>query len=439
MNSTDPRLRDLLDERSQSVHVSVPDLADRAIARDRRNRRREVTTAIGAGALALAVVVPVGWDALAPDGVRPAPAVSSSDAGPTSSATVPPSPLPTSDTGSQDRPTSIPTITLTGAPAPSTLSPTPDAASATARIGRAYVVDGVFHDGDRTVQLPSALARPTQVARLAGGGVLLVMNDSVSLVDSAGKGVERYPGAAVVAVARDLRHFLMSDLDGNVTYHDSSGNTLATLSADTCKCGVPSGDPGGYTAVGLVGTTAYARKGNSGKTVAWDVETGGTRDVAGEFAAVDPVQGLALVKLGGDAGEPLCYDLRVIDTGKQRWRVCGPVLMTTFSSDGELIVGTGSVDGLNSSVTYPGVVVLRASDGALVLESGDPSGPGPWSTSVRVTSAQDIAVEVRHDDKTASVQRCALDGSCEVALPAKVFTKPESDIGALDSYLLSMN
>ena len=62
MNSIDPRLKDVLDEQGHRVHVSVPDLADRAIARDRRNRRREVALMAAGAALALAIAVPVAVD-----------------------------------------------------------------------------------------------------------------------------------------------------------------------------------------------------------------------------------------------------------------------------------------------------------------------------------------------------------------------------------------
>ena len=58
MNATEDRLRATLGEHSTDVRVSVTDLADHAIARDQRNRRRELTAMAGA-ALALAVAIPV--------------------------------------------------------------------------------------------------------------------------------------------------------------------------------------------------------------------------------------------------------------------------------------------------------------------------------------------------------------------------------------------
>ncbi|GAA6525657.1 hypothetical protein [Intrasporangium sp. DVR] len=439
MNTTDPRLKDLFAERSQRVHV-VGDVAERAIARDRANRRREITTAVAAGGLALAVAVPVGWNVMRPDGVRPAPAVSTSE-GPTSTQPVPsPSPSQNTTTGEPtNRPTSIPTITLSGAPAAATLDPSDDPSDPGGETAVAYVIDGELHDGQSRIALPEALARPNQVARLADRLVLLVTNDGVTVVDSSGAVLTDLPGGRAVALSSDRAHFILTGDSGDLTYHDARGRQVARLSAETCKCGTDGGAPGGYQgAVGLVGTTAYATKGSTGKTVAWDVETGATKELPGLYRLIDQDRAVAIVQIGGEAGDTPCYDLRDLTTGTRRWRVCGPVLMQSFSLDGQYVVGTGAVDGLRSSVTYPTVLVWRTTDGELLLESGDPFGPGPWSVSARAATGQDIAVQVGHADGTRSLQRCTLEGSCEVIAPARPRWQsdiPEGD----DPYVLSLN
>ncbi|AXG14945.1 hypothetical protein [Intrasporangium calvum] len=441
MNTTDPRLKDLFAERSQRVHV-VGDLAERAIARDRANRRREVTTAVAVGAVALAVAVPVGWNATRPDSVRPVPAVSTSG-GLTSTE---PAPSPSQSTSQStttdqptDRPTSIPTITLSGAPAAATLAPSADPSGPAGDTAVAYVIDGELHDGLSRITLPDALARPAQVARLADRLVLLVTDDGVTVVDASGAVLTDLPGGRAVAVSSDRTHFILTGDTGDLTYHDARGRQLAQLPAATCKCGSDGGAPSAYqAAVGLVGTTAYAAKGYTGTTVAWDVETGATKDLPGQFRMVDSERAVAVVQIGGATGENPCYDLRDLATNARRWRVCGPVLMQSFSLDGQYVVGTGAVDGLRSSVTYPTVLVWRTTDGELLLESGDPTGPGPWSVSARAATGQDIAVQVGHEDGTRSLQRCTLEGRCEVIAPARPRWQsdiPEGD----DPYILATN
>ncbi len=98
MSDIDPELRAALEQSAPEVRV-VGDLAGRAIARDRSNRRRELGTALVAGGLVLAVAVPVSLASLGRDSAPPIPT------GPTRppvNPTAPPSPTspPTPPTSS---------------------------------------------------------------------------------------------------------------------------------------------------------------------------------------------------------------------------------------------------------------------------------------------------------------------------------------------------
>jgi len=437
MNTSDPRLHDLFEEQSHGVRVSVGDLAERAIALDRRHRRREIAGVAMAGVLALSIALPFGWNALGPNRASQVPAGTNPPAVSTQVA-----PSPTQSAGPA---TPAPTITLTGSPAAATLTPSTDGSAVSGQgTAVAYAVDGVFHDGDRAVRLPAEAGQPTGVARLADGAMLVVSNMAAAVVDGSGKLVKRLPDVYSFAVADDLAHFVMSDQLGNLSYRDARGEQVSQLAAETCKCAVPGGAPSSYAVVGLIGTTAYATKGSSGSSAAWDVETGRVADLSGVLTVVDPVRRTAIVRSGGDVGQRLCQELRDLSTGGVWWRLCGPVLLQSFSSDGQYLVGTGSIDGLrdeqlgpDGKLLYGHIVVVRAADGAVVLGSGDPTGPGPWSRNARVATGDDIAVEVGLADGMRSLQRCTLDGSCAVLAPARPPVQP--DVEGTSTFVLSEN
>jgi hypothetical protein len=430
MTAPDPRLRTVLEERSHDIHV-VGDLADRAIARDRSNRRREMTTAAAVGALALAVAVPIGWNAMRPVVPRPAPA-STTGVAPPSSATVPtPSPSPTA----------IPTIRARGDAAPVVVDPAGREVAGSTSV--AYVVEGVLHDGDRTVRLPD-VGTVTLVARLADDGILVggqVDYESVLFVlDADGKEVTRLPDVLTAFVSQDGTHFLASDTEGNLGYYDARGAKASGLSADSCDC-VRDDGRGGYEAVGLIGTMAYAtKKDTSGESVAWDVTSTRTTDIAARVDLVNAARQLLLVTPQGlREGQP-CQELWDLSGARTLWHLCHPLRFTAFSRDGSHLLAHGMVDGLghewmseNGSFLYEPLVVIRTGDASVVLES-------KRATSFAM-STMDDGVTIQHlvDGDGSALSRCTLDGSCEVVAPAVRSNAGPYDPDTLPPYVLSNN
>lgn len=435
MNPTDRSLREMFDERGEGVHV-VGSLADRAIERDRANRRREIRAGLLAAGVVLAVAVPIGWSSLNSTGTRPVPAGTSQT---TAVSTPPATETPTSSSPS---PTTVPTIRATGDPAPVNASPASGDVTGTSTI--AYAVGGEYREGPRRVTLPDIGGQPWLVARVGRDGILVggssPQGDGVIFVlDGRGKVVKTLPKYDKAAVAEDLEHFVASDQDGNLSYHDATGTQLDRLAASTCDCAVD-GMPVGYRAAGLVGTTAYAAKGFTGTSIAWDVTTGDTREIDGTVQLVNERQGLALVQTSQTEPDSSCRELRDLQAGSVRWRLCGPLLFTAFSRDGSHLLATGALDGLSHSqlgpdgtFLYPELVVVRTSDAAVVLEGG-----GTTPGDAEMDNRNDVIAQVGGAGGLRSLQRCSLDGSCEVVAPATPMADPDIP-EAIGPYTLSIN
>ena len=441
MNPIDRSLREMLEERGESVHV-VGNLADRAIERDRANRRRQVTgAALGAG-LVLAVAVPIGWSAMGTTD-RQIPV------GPSQSTTVPtpPASTPSRAATSAPAPTSIPTITADGASALANLrTATGEVTGGTAI---AYQIDNVIHNGTQTIELPGK-AQAGRLARLAGGGWLVAGDQTfkVLVLDGDGKTLVELNGRPVVADDGTL--FALSDLDGNLHAYDSRGKRLGDLDASTCACPVEgagaAGNPG-YEAVGIIGATVYATRGFTGDSVAWDVDTGRTRPIDGFLALVNARQRTALVTPDPNAASrSYCQELRELDTGETRWRLCGPIIFRSFSSDGSHLLGSGIIDGLDHSqlnpdgtFRYGGLVVVRTEDAAIVLEGRGDSTTGAGSpVDYRMGADGSITVEVGGVTGQRNLQVCSLDGACELVAPDRPRLYPDIP-GTVDPYFLSDN
>ncbi|NUR15643.1 MAG: hypothetical protein HOQ13_04945, partial [Dermatophilaceae bacterium] len=184
MSHFDPELKDALDRRSEGVRVAG-DLAERAIARDRSNRRRELgATVLGAG-LVLAVALPLAVAAMHRDRDTTIPAgptqTTASTTAPTPTGTTTGSTVPSSTTAAagSPTPTTIPTLRPTGAPDAASLRPASGPVTGTTDIG--YVVDGTYHRGATTIRLPQDLRSTGYVARL-GEGLLVSGPDGHTVV-----------------------------------------------------------------------------------------------------------------------------------------------------------------------------------------------------------------------------------------------------------------
>jgi hypothetical protein len=438
--AVDLGLTQALDARGEGVHV-VGDLAARAIRRDTQLRRRR-TAAVGvAAALVLAVGVPVGWAALAPTPDRTvpvAPSTTRATDAPTPSAPVTPS-KPTA-------PTPAPTLTADGSPAPATLRPATGDPTATTEIP--YLVDGVIHDGTKQEPVGSS-ASGGFIARLAGGRWLVQSTTGAYQVRQPLDLPTIRLGTGTVTVSTDGTLFVIENL-GTLRAYDASGTLIRTLRAPSCDCtptGLSNADSPGFQSVGIIGSVVYANRGYRLDGVAWDVTTGARRAVGHRLALVDAASGTALT--APDPNTPssrTCHDLLDLTSDRTLWHLCGPLLFRSFSADGRYLLATGEIDGLGDSelnpdrtFRYGGLVVVRTSDAAVVLEGrGDATTGAGSPVSYRMGSDDTVTVQVGGTAGTRSLQRCTLDGACEVVAPQRPRDQvdiPEGD----DPYHLSTN
>lgn len=327
MSDVDPELKAVLAERGEGVRVGAG-LADRAIARDRSNRHRELgVAALGAG-LVLAVAVPLTWSAVTPTGSRPLPVGPSQS---TSPPTTPPSPSPSTSASTPPStsgrtpttptsPTAIPTLRSTGSPSAATLQPATGPATGVTDVG--FVVDGVYREGQRQTKLSAPFQRPDRVAAL-GDGLLITVGDRAVVVDAAGRTLRDLPTLrGPLAVAADRSHGLVTDETGNLLYLDSRGKQVARLAATR-------GGAAGWQAAGLVGNTAYAVNTDQTSSVAWDVLSGRTTTIKGAIGPIDDAGRRSIVTAGLSPGQPGYGCQRLVDltSGRAIWNLCGPPLV----------------------------------------------------------------------------------------------------------------
>ncbi|MEW1952163.1 hypothetical protein [Terrabacter sp. NPDC080008] len=447
MSDVDPNLKDVLGDRAARVRV-VSNLAERAIERDRSNRRRELGVGALAAGLVLAVAVPVGWAAIGSEGGRALPAgptVSTSVPTPVRTGVAPTDPNSTNPTATtRPTPTSIPTLTPDGSAPVRPFRPATGGVTGTTAVP--YVVDGVIHDGPRTVKVPAKF-QTGQLARVAGGRWLVTGTVTLVsyLLDASGTSMKRLDGTP--KVSSDGTVIVVGDDRGGLAAYDAEGRQIATLGAKACQCaGTGAQYSPGLVPVGIVGSTVYAQRGSLGSSLSWDVGTGKTQRIAGHITAVDAAQRTAVIAPDPNtAPKDYCNELRDLDTGLTRWRLCAPILIRSFSSDGSYLLGTGTIDGIDPSqlsadgkrFRYGTLVVVRTSDAALVLQGGtDPSGKGSPST-YRLGGDSALTAQVAVTPSQRNLQRCTLDGVCEVVAPAR---PRNTDIPDADEpYVLSSN
>ncbi|GAA2740261.1 hypothetical protein GCM10009868_01780 [Terrabacter aerolatus] len=437
----DQQLKRALGEHTEGVRV-VADLAERAIARDRSNRRRELGVAGLAAGLVLAVAVPMGWGALRPTGVRPLPV------GPSQSTTAPTdSPSPSSSRATTaPTPTAIPTVTADGAPAPVTARFAAGEPTATTDIP--YVVRGVIHQGTEQTAVDRAISGGT-LATLAGGRWLVGQGDLGvhRVVQPLDLPTVRLPaGQATVSGDGNL---IVVETQGTLRAYDGSGTFVRTLPASACGCAVAGseGSSPGFEVVGIIGSVVYANRGYRMDGVAWDAASGDRRAVSRRLALVDGATGTALTAQDPNLQSArTCHELVDLETDRIRWRLCGPLLFRSFSSDGRYLLATGQFEGpdgteLNPdrSFKYGGLVVVRTSDAAVVLEGGgSASGASGSAVTYRMGADDTITVQVGSANGTRNLQRCTLNGVCEVVAPALPRDRGDIPEGE-DPYFLSTN
>ncbi len=431
MSHFDPELKSALDRQSEGVRV-VADLAERAIARDRSNRRRELGGAALAAGLVLAIAVPLGWGAVRGNSPRPlpiGPSVSTTvPADPTR--TAPPTTAPTAPTSAPTTPATIPTIRSTGAPGSAVLAPADGPATATTDVG--YVRDGVFHLGPRTIPLGPGLERPSRVA-LLGDGLLVQAGSRSAVVDANGRTVRNLAQLqGPVEVDPDGRRALVTDADGNLLLLDDTGDELRRLAAARAS-------DAGWTAVHLGPSVAYALTSDRASTLVWDLASGRTSTMKGSVVTVDPLGTRAVVtdpSIPTEDPRHWCQRLVDLESTRTLWTMCGPLTLTSFSADGAHLLGTGFSDGMPPEISngrtgrplYQQLVVVRAEDGRVVLQGGgDGALATGWVHRARFGPNGALTIKFGVDGQKRNLQRCTIDGDCEVV--GEAGSPWEPDIG----------
>lgn len=396
------------------------DFAVAAIGLERRRARRRNTMAAAAAVTALAVATPIAWSNLGTD-APPTPATSS---------TAPVSPTPSaSDTGTPP-PTTEPTPADTRKPGP---APTADSdaepqvavtlesgpVTGTPRV--AYVLDGVFHDGDRRVRLPVSTGL-RGVARLANGGVLVhtATDEGVStmrFLDASGVEVAR-AAAQGLAVNADGSRVAATDSKGTIRIYDAQGDQRNALRTGD-ENARPSGQWGDilyYVTVDEKGRTS---------TRSWDTTgTSTAAVVAGSFAELHEGRSLAILwpNQDYDPGNT-CYGIFDLKAGAVNHWSCGEFAPTHFTADGSMVVGPNVADGPGSS----NFKVASADDGAILMTVAAPD--GAWSPSWRGAGSADaiVVVPVSKRDTEQTIASCSVStGTCSSDLEAVSVSSEDS-------------
>ncbi|WP_076262959.1 hypothetical protein [Intrasporangium flavum] len=351
---------------------------------------------------------------------------------PSAPVTPPPSTAPT------PAPTPTPTLTADGSPAPADLRPATGDPTATTEIP--YLVDGVIHDGSRTLTVGRSISGGS-LWDLPGGRWLVAQGETgvVRVLQPLDLATVRLRGDTVT-VAGD-GNLIVVETRGTLRAYEAGGILIRTLPASACDCAA------GFEAVGVIDRVVYANRGSGGDAVAWDVLDGNITPVPHRLALVDAATGTALV--APDPNTPsarTCNALVDLASDRTLWRLCGPLLFRSFSADGRYLLATGEIDGLADSelnpdrtFRYGGLVVVRTSDAAVVLEGrGDPATGIDSPVSYRMGSDGTVTVQVGAAAGSRALQRCNLNGVCQVVAPARPRDQVDIPEGE-DPYFLAGN
>jgi len=424
MSPSELDLRQTLHHDAERIDATG-DFARAAIVLERRRARRRTTITAAAAVTALAVATPMIWSNLR-TGTTPAPATSST-------APVSPSPSPSPSATATGSPTSeepTPAETTRPGPAPTADSDAKPKVAATLGAGSAsgtppiaYVLGGIFHDGDRRITLPATTGLRT-VARLAGGGVIMVSttDEGVStarFLDATGSEVARV-GSQSFTVNTDGSRVAITDAKGAVRLVDARGDVLASLTTGDAEA----------RATGIWGTTVYIAtidaKGKSA-TLAWDT-TGTSTDkvVDGSFADVHEGRSLAILwpNQEYDPGNT-CYGIFDLKAGAVNHWSCGEFAPTHFTGDGAMVVGPNVADGPGSSNWK----VASADDGSILMTVAAPD--GQWSPAWRGAGSADAIVVTPLSDRDTrqTIASCVVStGACTTDLAPVTVSREDADL-----------
>lgn len=367
-------LRSVLADDADRIDA-IGSFAGAAIALDkRRARRRVAVTSAGVAVAAIAVALPLVLSGTRPERLDPVGTTNPSVVGSTT-------PVPTTTDGTRAPvpvPSDSPAETTQPGPAPTFNSNLANSPETTLSFGpttgtphAAYVVNGVFHDGTRTVQLPHADGIQ-YVARLDHGGVLLYApaegrTKPLVVVDESGTTLASFGDVQQVRASGDGTRFATVDPSGTIRLRDSRGDLVksyATKDADAMVGGV-------------LGDTVYFSRTDSdgeGTTFAWHTTTGTESQVTeGRITAVHAGSSMAIVWPSQDYDpDNTCHVVYDLKADQESYTSCGMFAPTHFTADGQFVVGPEVADGAGAASWK----VARVSDAEIVLKVAT---AGPWA------------------------------------------------------------
>lgn len=398
MNPNDLDLRSALRREAEPVDLTG-DLAGRAIALDRRRTQHRIIGGAVAATAAVALGVPFLWSGHG-TGEQPVPASPTSQVPSVSSTRVPERTEPTPVAPEPTRAGPPPTYDSSVKPE---LSVSPRLGPATGVPEVPYAVDGVLHDGERTVPLPYTTGY-AEIWRLAGGGALVhpgfSVDERTSVIDADGKAVTSFTSADRPLANADGTRIAWMDSKTVVHVLDAQGAEVARRAG----IGTPST---------MAGDTVYALGGPEGSTTTeWNTVTGELRTFPGRVYDVDEARDRALVMPAQDYDPSnTCYEVLDLKAEKPSviWKACGTYAPLAFSPRGTYILGTYTMDGAG-----PNTLALASAEDGRVLLSLTPDSTGAWSYRM---NADETAVVFSYLDTRArkeALVRCTLDGECAV-------------------------
>jgi hypothetical protein len=406
MSPNEMDLRQTLQQDAERIDARG-DFATAAIGLERRRARRRTTLTAGVAALA-AAAVPFLWSPSGPTGGLAPAASPTAPASPTASG---PTPAETTKSGPAPTPASKFAATIGTGPV-------------TGKPSVAYALDGVFHDGDRRITLPTKDSLQL-LARLDGGGVLVqaAPDDGmapIQFLDASG---------AVVAVVDDAQDATVNATGARVVVADQTGSLRVYDPRGVLVANLDTGDEN-TRPTGIWGDIIYySTVDASGKsfTRSWDVTGTATRAVVeGSFAAIHEDRALAILwpNQDYDPGNN-CYGIFDLKAGSANPLSCGQFAPSDFTADGTMVFGPEVADGAGSSNWR----VASSEHHAVVMTVAAPK--GVWAPSWSGAGSADaiVVAPLGKRDTEQTIASCVVStGECTTDLGPVTLSREDADM-----------
>lgn len=426
MSPTELDLRATLHEDAARIDTTG-DFAAAAIGLEGRRARRRTTIGAVAAVAVLTIAAPLAWSTLRPP-LDPVADTRSATMASSPTASSPTASSPTAPTPTASAvPSALATPAPTGGPT-RTVSPTVAVTFGprTGTVRTAYVANGVFHDGGRTVNLP--VARDIRfAARLEGGGVVVNAPgaggaEPLSFVSPSGRVIASFADVQSIAVNDAGTRVVTADAKGTLRLRDAQGKLLNQLATK---------DPNAEV-TGVLGPAVYFSRVDGTGTVTthtWDTNAGREEPgiLEGRIVDVSEARSLALVYPKQDYNpDKTCYEIVDLVNHLVRDRSCGAFAPSHFTGDGTVVVGPAVADGAGSRTwlvasSDDGSILLKVTAGrafapswraagkdALVVALVDPDRSRRQVIASCTVSAHDCTVDIDPVDVSAK-QRDAMD------------------------------